>query len=456
MNAPAGNLLKLDKPLAPSRERFRLRLYLALMLIDAAALYAGFAVIGWVSGGRGVALLPAHLLVPLYWTIALPRAVYAQRALEHLGAAISRALLALALATGLLLFIAFVLLGSEPFAGARFGAAIVLSALIMTAGRAAAVRCVQRRASGQVTNILLIDAGGPAVSIPGAFALNAAEAGLSAVPDDPAALDRLGRALANMDRVVVTCEQAARPDWAQVLRAAGVRGELVSGPLAALQPVGLARYGEVVSLVVSTGPLGLRARAAKRAFDLILAGGALVLLSPLLLLVALAIRLEDGGPALFVQRRMGRHNRLFRMLKFRTMRSEAADGEGQRSAGRSDGRVTRVGRFLRRTSLDELPQLLNVLGGSMSLVGPRPHALGSQAGKRLFWEVDPLYWRRHRLRPGMTGLAQVRGWRGTTETEHDLTQRLAADLEYIETWSLWRDALILARTLLVMTHRNAY
>lgn len=212
MNAPAGNLLKLDKPLAPSRERFRLRLYLALMLIDAAALYAGFAVIGWVSGGRGVAVLPAHLLVPLYWTIALPRAVYAQRALEHLGAAIGRALLALALATGLLLFIAFVLLGSEPFAGARFGAAIVLSALIMTAGRAAAVRWVQRRASGRVTNILLIDAGGPAVSIPGAFALSAAEAGLSAVPDDPAALDRLGRALANMDRVVVTCEQAARPD----------------------------------------------------------------------------------------------------------------------------------------------------------------------------------------------------------------------------------------------------
>jgi lipopolysaccharide/colanic/teichoic acid biosynthesis glycosyltransferase len=118
--------------------------------------------------------------------------------------------------------------------------------------------------------------------------------------------------------------------------------------------------------------------------------------------------------------------------------------------------VTPIGRFIRRTSIDELPQLLNVLRGEMSLVGPRPHAVGSQAGDKLFWRIDAAYWNRHSLKPGLTGLAQIRGFRGATEEEADLQNRLDADLEYIRTWSPWGDALIVLKTLGVLVHRQAF
>ena len=156
------------------------------------------------------------------------------------------------------------------------------------------------------------------------------------------------------------------------------------------------------------------------------------------------------------QRRLGRGNRFFWIYKLRTMRVESSDADGNRSAGRTDDRVTRVGHFLRRTSIDELPQLLNVVKGEMSIVGPRPHALGSQAGDKLFWEVDTRYWQRHCLRPGITGLAQVRGFRGATDTEGDLSSRLQADLEYLAGWTIWRDIRISFATLRVMVHDRAY
>lgn len=126
--------------------------------------------------------------------------------------------------------------------------------------------------------------------------------------------------------------------------------------------------------------------------------------------------MEDGGPILFRQRRLGRGNRYFPIYKLRTMRVEGSDAEGSRSTGRDDDRITAIGKFLRRTSMDELAQLVNVLKGEMSIVGPRPHALGSQAGEKLFWQVDNRYWQRHSLRPGITGLAQVRGFRGATDS----------------------------------------
>lgn len=208
--------------------------------------------------------------------------------------------------------------------------------------------------------------------------------------------------------------------------------------------------------MVSTGPLGLRARILKRAFDVVIAGGALLALSPLLIAVAIAIKLEDGGPVLFVQRRLGRGNQFFDMFKFRSMRHDKLDHNGERSAARDDDRVTRIGAFIRRTSIDELPQIINVLKGDMSIVGPRPHALGSRANNKFFWEVDSKYWQRHCLKPGLTGLAQVRGHRGATEQEKDLTDRLQSDLEYIAGWSLRRDISIVLRTVMVLKHDNAY
>ena len=147
---------------------------------------------------------------------------------------------------------------------------------------------------------------------------------------------------------------------------------------------------------------------------------------------------------------------MFSIYKLRTMKVHRADGDGRRSASKDDDRVTRVGRFLRRTSIDELPQLFNVLKGEMSLVGPRPHAIGSLAGDKLFWEVDPRYWQRHSLRPGLTGLAQIRGLRGATDREVDLTSRLQADLEYLSGWTVWRDVRILLATTTVLLHDRAF
>ncbi|MGX7951333.1 sugar transferase [Tsuneonella sp. HG249] len=297
---------------------------------------------------------------------------------------------------------------------------------------------------------------GPEVTLRDAIRIDAAAHGLRPDAADPQALDRLGRYLVNMDRVIVSCPAVDRPAWAQVLRAAGVRGEVVSDRLNELAPIGLAVEDGWTSLIVSAGPLGLRQRVMKRGFDIAVAVAGLVVLSPVMLLTALAIKLTDRGPVFFVQRRLGRGNRFFEVYKFRSMRAEGSDHDGGRSAARDDDRVTAVGRFIRQTSIDELPQLINVLKSEMSVVGPRPHALGSQAGKKLFWEVHGDYWHRHSLKPGLTGLAQVRGLRGATDMEVDLTDRLGADLEYIRGWSIWRDALIVLQTVRVLVHPRAY
>ncbi|MBO9714528.1 MAG: sugar transferase [Sphingomonas sp.] len=182
----------------------------------------------------------------------------------------------------------------------------------------------------------------------------------------------------------------------------------------------------------------------------------IIALMPLFAIVAIAIKLESPGPVLFRQKRMGGGNRLFDVLKFRSMRNELCDAEGSKSTQRDDDRITRVGRFIRKTSIDELPQLFNVLHGSMSLVGPRPHALGSLAGVERFWEVDQRYWHRHALKPGITGLAQIRGFRGATNNRDDLVKRLQADLEYLNDWSLERDIAILFATFRVLVHKNAF
>ena len=275
---------------------------------------------------------------------------------------------------------------------------------------------------------------------------------------DPFMLDRLGKLLRNQDQVVVSCPRERRQDWAFLLKCAGVYGEIVSEPTHRLGVVGVHRYDDLdcTTLVVSTGPLGVRARIIKRLFDIAVAAAGLVVLSPVLIAVAVLIKLEDGGPVLFIQRRLGRGNQFFDMFKFRSMREEKLDHNGARSTARDDDRITRIGAFIRRTSIDELPQLLNVLKGDMSIVGPRPHALGSQANNKYFWDIDRKYWQRHCLKPGLTGLAQVRGHRGATEHEKDLTDRLQSDLEYIATWSLPLDIGIVLRTVLVLRHENAY
>jgi polysaccharide biosynthesis protein PslA len=241
-----------------------------------------------------------------------------------------------------------------------------------------------------------------------------------------------------------------------ILKGANVDGEVLDDSVLALGAQGARAAGGHGWLEVSAGPLGLRSRLMKRVLDFAISAAALVVLSPLMLVVTLAILIEDGRPVLFSQRRLGRGNRFFEVLKFRSMTNARSDNDGLQSTLREDDRITGVGRFIRRTSIDELPQLINVLRGDMSLVGPRPHAIGSHAGDKLFWEVDSRYWLRHSLKPGMSGLAQVRGLRGATEQESDLANRLQSDLEYLEGWTIWRDVRIIALTLRVVIHDRAF
>jgi len=189
---------------------------------------------------------------------------------------------------------------------------------------------------------------------------------------------------------------------------------------------------------------------AKLAEDKIVAILAVVLLLPVFGLVALAIRLDSTGPVLFRQKRIGLHNQLIEIYKFRTMFDDQRDDDAERLATKGDPRVTPVGRFLRQTGIDELPQFLNVLEGDMSVVGPRPHAVKAKAGGKLYGQAVARYAERHRIKPGITGWAQVNGWRGDADGEEGLRRRVEFDIHYVENWSILFDIRIMLRTVRVM------
>ena len=184
---------------------------------------------------------------------------------------------------------------------------------------------------------------------------------------------------------------------------------------------------------------------------------ALIGLSPVMLGVALAVRYESKGPIIFKQKRFGFNNELVEVFKFRSMFTDMADAGAAKLVTKNDPRVTRVGRIIRKTSLDELPQLFNVLLGTLSLVGPRPHATQAKAAGTLYDEVVDGYFARHKVKPGITGWAQINGWRGETDTREKIEQRVKHDLEYIDSWSLGFDLYILAKTpLALLKSENAY
>jgi lipopolysaccharide/colanic/teichoic acid biosynthesis glycosyltransferase len=187
-------------------------------------------------------------------------------------------------------------------------------------------------------------------------------------------------------------------------------------------------------------------RVLNTVFDISVAGMALVLLAPLFLVIALAIKLSSPGPVMFRQDRYGLDGQLFRIFKFRTMATEACDKSGVCQTVKDDPRVTRIGRLLRKTSFDELPQLFNILKREMSVVGPRPHVPGMLANGVPYEEFDPRYMLRHQVRPGLTGLAQVNGFRGETTTETAARGRLDYDLAYIEKRSIGLDVKITLKT----------
>lgn len=273
-------------------------------------------------------------------------------------------------------------------------------------------------------------------------------AGAAVLRDDPATL-------ADDLALAVAAARMRRPDillllmpWSEPARIARCIEALELLPAAIhLGPPNLEGHGRfgaqaTSGVVLVKPPLAPAERLLKRAFDLTAAAAALVLLAPVFCAVAVAIKFDSRGPVFFRQRRTGYNGQPFRILKFRSMRT-MEDGAGLRQVTRRDSRVTRVGRVLRRSSLDELPQLVNVLRGEMSLVGPRPHALAHDLA---FGQTNGRYRRRHAVRPGITGWAQVSGFRGETDTAEKIEGRVRHDLAYVDHWSLRFDLAILLRT----------
>ena len=228
-------------------------------------------------------------------------------------------------------------------------------------------------------------------------------------------------------------------------------------PIAELPVRGISYAGNVPMLAVVDRPIKHWNAVAKRVEDVMISSFLLLLFAPTMTIIATLIKLDSRGPVFFAQERFGFNNDVIRVLKFRTMHADRGDPSGAQRTVPRDPRVTRVGRMLRALSFDELPQLLNVLRGDMSLVGPRPHAITMKAGGRLYYEAVEQYVHRHRVKPGITGWAQVNGLRGEIDTLEKAHARVEQDLYYIENWSLWLDLKTLALTMPVLLSRqNAY
>ncbi|MEQ1578692.1 MAG: undecaprenyl-phosphate glucose phosphotransferase [Hyphomicrobium sp.] len=253
-----------------------------------------------------------------------------------------------------------------------------------------------------------------------------------------------------VDLVIVALPFAAEQRLSTVVRQLSVLPADVKLPAKAtairFSPRTYSHVGTIAMIDLYDKPITGWGTVVKWAFDKLVAGMALVLLAPVMLGIAAAIKIDTKGPVFFRQKRYGFNNELIEVWKFRSMYSEKCDADARRLVTRNDSRVTRVGRFIRRTSLDELPQLFNVVGGELSLVGPRPHALEAKAADQLYDAVVDGYFARHKVKPGITGWAQINGWRGETDTPEKIEKRVEHDLYYIENWSLLLDLYILTQT----------
>lgn len=254
-----------------------------------------------------------------------------------------------------------------------------------------------------------------------------------------------------VDRIVIAVNPSAQPRIRELIDRLRVLPNDVSLVLDSGGEDGrqraLSRIADAQLAQVSGEPADIHRAAVKRVQDLVVGATALLLGWPLMIGVALAIKLDSPGPVFFRQRRHGFNNEEILVWKFRSMRAEAADFAAVQQVRAGDDRVTRVGRFIRKTSLDELPQLFNVLTGEMSLVGPRPHAVGMKTGQTESARLVAEYAHRHRMKPGMTGWAAINGSRGPVDTPELVRRRVALDIEYIERQNFWFDLYIMAMTI---------
>lgn len=440
-------------------KRFRSMLSMWSVLADTACIVAGFynasiLYLGSASGEHAANMVA--VCVPLFLIFSLNNNAHNTRKVDNLWSGIGAATRALIMAASCLLLIAFFLKVGAEFSRGVFFLGIFFSLSGIAIFRAITRAIVAKRLNQGIYSILCVYDGVPMGPKPGPGAIDARAMGLHPDLSSAVGINRLGMLAKGMDRVVVHCVPQARQAWALALKTLDVRCEIVVPELDHFAALSISKRSGHTSLLLNSGRLAWNHQLVKRGFDLFLSLAAMPVLLPLFAIVGVLIKLDSKGPVFFRQERIGLGNRPFMIWKFRTMRTEMCDANGSRSTSRDDDRITRLGAFLRKTSIDELPQILNVITGDMSLVGPRPHALGSRAEDSLFWDIDHRYWQRHVVKPGLTGLAQIRGFRGATEQKVDLTMRLQSDLEYVTTWSLRSDIRILLGTVTVVFHKNAF
>lgn len=447
----------------PSREGARLRLYLLSILIDVGVLALAFAlanilILGDIGGepGKPHGLVMFAMIAPVYVLLAINGGVYGVRMIGNGAVSGWRALWALGQALLLVLIIIFLGKIAEQLSRLTFLTGLVLSGAGLTLAR----RLTDRIAPvlvGEVPHLTVVIADGEAYPpSPHVYVVQAQAAGLDPTRHDADMAERLALALQGAERVIVACPAERMQAWSVALASLAARAEILVPEMRRFAPAKIGAFEDHPTMVVASGPLMFRDRILKRLFDIAFAVPALIALSPVFIAAALAVKLTSPGPVFFRQARLGRNAHPFMIFKFRSMRNDMADPTASQLTQKNDPRVTPVGDFLRRTSIDELPQLFNVLIGDMSVVGPRPHAPAAKAADSLYWEVDHRYWARHCIKPGMTGLAQVRGHRGPTDQHEDLVNRLQSDLEYVTNWSIWRDMRIILATLRVLAHDNAF
>lgn len=440
-------------------ERQRIRCYAVLACCDAAAIVVGFLLANFVylgqwSASHGITMI--SVMLPIYLWSAAINGVYNAATLRDLKIGAFRAVRAIAFAAATMLIIAYSFKIGAEFSRVVFWIGMLSVIVLLTTGRLLVGQLLLRAFDGALFSTVVVVDGVPWEATADHIMLDARQLGFNPHTDDPLAYHELAKRIAHADRVLIACRDEHVAAWANVLKCMAVDGEILAPEVDRIGIIGVGRYLDARTMVVSAGPLHLRDRAVKRLFDIVASATAILLLLPVLVAVAIAIKLESRGPVLFRQQRIGRDNTLFMMLKFRSMYTDRCDPDASVLTARSDSRVTRVGKFIRANSIDELPQFINVLFGSMSMVGPRPHALSAKAAERLYWDVDARYRHRHAVKPGVTGLAQIRGFRGATLHATDLTNRVSADLEYLQEWSMRRDLWILFRTIFVLRHDNAF
>lgn len=447
------------KKIARSKKGMRFRLSIFAIFVDAFLIYLSLAVASAIhisDGASDYANSIFLILFPLYILFFLSTPHYRNPDVPFQTQDVRGAVTSFSLAVGSLLIAMFFMKIGADYSRIVIALGYTFCVLSIFVSRKI-LSLMSKRILGtnQFEIVHVYDDALPA-ALPHVELISAGSLGLSANPTNPTLVRALGELVREKDGIVLYCSPETRSQWAFVLKCLDVPSEIVVPELVDISPLGIGKRSDYITLLVNSGGLTWNERLIKRMLDLAITIVLILVLLPVLLAIALAVKLDSPGPAFFRQERIGLSNRKFWMLKFRSMRTDMQDVNATVLTTRDDPRVTRLGRILRATSIDELPQLFNVLIGDMSLVGPRPHAEQARAGQRLYWEVEDTYWHRHVVKPGITGLAQVRGHRGNTFQEDDLRRRLSSDLEYIENWSIARDLQILLRTLFTVVHRNAF